>query len=238
MPGTDEPDYSAQHRLLDHLVRGSLREQAERDLTRYFAAPADGSTGFTGRRFDRFAGGGSQHADEITAADVLALSLLSVERRLGRMAIALLETKAEQINGLLRQVPDMALHKVSVQARASTIGRGSPAWRLWELVAGAGGGSWRVTAYKLMTRKRPALFPPFDAVVAHALGVSLLAFDPWDCMWQWFQDDSSRAGAVRDLRAAVSGISDISLLRCLDVVLWLRERDNKRDSGGAARGPM
>jgi hypothetical protein len=234
VPGTDEHDYSAQHQLLDHLVRGSLREQAERDLARYFAEPVEGSTGFTGRRFDRFAGGGSQPADEITAADVLALSLLSVERRLGRMAIAVLETKGEQINGLLRQIPGTALHEVSAEARATTLGRGSPAWRLWELVAGAGGGSWRVTAYKLMARKRPALFPPFDAMVARALGVSLLAFDPWDCLWQWFHYDSSRAGAVRDLRAAVGGISDISLLRCLDVVLWVRERN----SAGAARGPM
>jgi hypothetical protein len=97
VPGNHEHDYSAQHQLLDHVVRGSLREQAERDLSRYFAAPADGSAGFTGRRFDRFAGGGSQPAEEVTAADVLALSLLSVERRLGRMAIAVLETKAEQI---------------------------------------------------------------------------------------------------------------------------------------------
>ena len=78
MPGTDELDYGAQQRLLDHLVRGSLREQAERDLARYFAAPADGSAGFTGRRFGRFAGVGSKPADEITSADVLALSLLSV----------------------------------------------------------------------------------------------------------------------------------------------------------------
>jgi hypothetical protein len=30
--------------------------------------------------------------------------------------------------------------------------------------------------------------------------------------------------AVEELRAAVGGIEDISLLRCLDVVLWMRGR--------------
>ena len=90
--------------MLDGLVRGSQRLVAERRLACYFAEPAGGWRGFSGRRFERFASGCP--AGEVTAADVLALSLLSVERGLGRVVIAVLEAKAEDIIALLRQVPD------------------------------------------------------------------------------------------------------------------------------------
>jgi Family of unknown function (DUF6308) len=219
VPDTGGRDYSAQHELLDSLVRGSQRLVAERRLACYFAEPGVDWRGFSGRRFERFALG--VPAAEITAADVLALSLLSVERGLGRVAIAVLETRTEDISALLCQIPDdQALHEVTAEERAATLGECSPAWRLSTLLATAGGGHWPVTAYKLMARKRPALFPPFDARVAHVLGVHVSTFDPWDCLWQWFHDDPARLAASTDLRAAVDSIADISLLRCLDVALW------------------
>lgn len=219
MRQTGAPDYSAQHAVLDSLVRGSQRREAERRLACYFAEPAAGRWGFTGCRFERFASGGP--SAEITAADVLALSLLSVERGLGRIAIAVLEAKAKDISSLLGQIPDhLALHEVAPGLKLDTLGPDSPAWQLWKVLDTAGGGHWPVTAYKLMARKRPALFPPFDARVAHVLDVPLATFDPWDYLWQWFHEDPERLAASEDLRATVDGIADISLLRCLDVVLW------------------
>jgi len=175
---TGRRDYGAQHEVLDGLVRGGQRPAAERRLACYFAEPAAGRRSVTGRRFERFASGGP--AGEVTAADVLSLSLLSVEWGLGRVAIAVLEAKAEAISALLRLVPDgLALHEVTPGAKAATSGKHSPAWQLWEVLATAGGGHWSVTACKLMALKRPALFPPFDARVAHVLGVRLSIFDPW-----------------------------------------------------------
>lgn len=73
-----------------------------------------------------------------------------------------------------------------------------------------------------MARKRPALFPAFDSMVARALGVYRQDFDPWDCLWEYFYGDRSRIAAVEELRAAVGGIGDISLLRCIEVALWMR----------------
>jgi uncharacterized protein DUF6308 len=140
-----QPDYTAQHDVLDDLVRGNSREQAIQDLAAYFAEPEGGSGGFSGRRFERFASG-SQAVNEVTAADVLALSMLSVERGLGRVAIAVLETKIAEINSLLGQIPDVALHEVDAASKAGTIGAGSPAWKLWEVLARATGGYRPVTA--------------------------------------------------------------------------------------------
>ena len=221
MKSNSKPDYKAQHEILDDLVRGDSRQQAIRDLAAYFADPEGRNRGFSGRRFERFADS-AQTADEVTAADVLALSMLSVERGLGRVAVAVLETRIAEVNSLLGQIPDLALHELDVASKAGTIGEGSSAWKLWEVLAGATGGYRPATAYKLMARKRPALFPAFDSMVARALGVRRQDFDPWDCLWEYFHGDRSRIAAVEELRAAVGGIGDISLLRCIDVALWMR----------------
>src|SRR4051794_21345266 len=67
-------------------------EEAEQNLRRYFGdVPGDW---FTGSRFERFAGGGDREdvRDVVTAHDVVALSLLSVEVP-GSLALKLLEDR-------------------------------------------------------------------------------------------------------------------------------------------------
>lgn len=209
---------TAAHAKLDSIVRGELRADSVRAIRRSFEQPTaeNGRIGYTGRRFERFEGGGDrpQTRDVITSADVLAVTLLGVEHGIGRVAIATIEEKRAEITGLLSQIPVTALHEVDYDV----IGPKSAAWDLWSLLCRAGGEHRSVTAYKLLARKRPALLPVYDTVVATQLGNP---YDVWCCYWTWFDDDPSRVDAAEALRADVGNISDISLLRCLDVALWM-----------------
>ena len=210
--------YHVAHCNLDSIIRGELRNDAVRAIRRYFEEPTaqNGRLGFTGRRFERFEGGGDRPEirDVIAPADVLAVTLLGVERGIGRVALAVAEEKRDKIAELLNQIPITALHEVTSDA----IGRDSAAWRLWTLLCTAGGGHRSVTAYKLLARKRPALLPVCDSIVEAQLGRPR---DIWDCYWTWFNDDPSRVEATESLRAEAEGVGDISLLRCLDVALWM-----------------
>lgn len=60
-------DYAHQHHVLDECVRGEHREESVAALRRYF-----GQRRYTGRWFERFAGGGDgpSVADTVTEADV------------------------------------------------------------------------------------------------------------------------------------------------------------------------
>jgi hypothetical protein len=213
------------HDKLDSIVRGKLRDDAVRAIRLYFEEPTaqNGRIGFTGRRFERFEGGGDRPEirDVITPADVLAVTLLGVEHGIGRVSLAVVEDKHEEITDLLRRIPVTALHNVTNDA----IDQGSAAWRLWTLLCAAGGEYRSVTACKLLTRKRPALLPVHDAVVMKQLNSPR---DIWQCYWTWFNDDPSRVTDTESLRVEVEGIGDISLLRCLDVALWMFGTDRAR----------
>jgi len=123
---------------------------------------------------------------------------------------------SDQIRELLEQIPvSLPMH----EARWTQYAPGSPASRLWEIFKHCGGKNRWVTANKLLARKRPHLLPVYDNQVKTLLGAPA-SF--WACLWTWFEADPSRAGAVTSLRTEAGGIDDISLLRCLDVILWMR----------------
>lgn len=210
--------YEAAHAKLDSIVRGELCDEAVHAIRKYFEQPNahNGRIGFTGRRFERFEGGGDRPEirDVITPADVLAVTLLGVEHGVGRVSLAILEDEHDEITCLLSQIPVTALHEVP----SDVIGPDSAAWKLWKLLCKAGGEHRSVTACKLLARKRPALLPVYDAVVAAQLDEPR---DIWNCYWTWFKDEPSRVCDTKALRAQVDGVSDISLLRCLDVALWM-----------------
>lgn len=207
-------DYAHQHHVLDECVRGTHREESLSALRRYF-----GQRRYTGRWFERFAGGGDglSVANTVTEADVLALNFLSITS-LGEVAIDTTMTHAHRIRELLEQIPaDIPMHA----APWSTYEDGAPAHRLWELFRQCGGKHRPVTASKLLARKRPRLTPVYDSQVKAILKAPA---SPWNCLWSWFHTDPTRASAVAELRTEAGGIEDISLLRCLDVVLWMRAR--------------
>lgn len=216
-------DFALQHALLDRLVRGDERRQSVDALRRYFRVSGPREELFTGRWFDRFAGGGCTPAvvNTITAADVLALTHLSV-LDLSELAVVVLERRATEITALLRDIPLLTMHEVGTEQYEAILGEQSPAWRLWQLLRTSAGGNRWVAANKLLARKRPQLLPVYDHVVADMLQRPA---NVWSCLWCWFQGDPSRVTAVDELRADVGGVEDISLLRCLDVVLWMRRRN-------------
>lgn len=206
------PDYAHQHQLLDECVRGEHRDESLTALRYYF-------DGCTGRWFERYAGGGDEPsvANTVTEADVLALNFLSITS-LANVAIDATMTYALRIRELLEQIPpDVPMH----EAPWSTYEAGAPAFQLWELFRQCGGNHRPVTASKLLARKRPHLTPAYDSQVRTILKAPA---SPWRCLWSWFATDGTRVRAVEELRKEAGGIDDISLLRCLDVVLWMRAR--------------
>ncbi|TNC23743.1 DUF6308 family protein [Amycolatopsis alkalitolerans] len=211
-------DYVSQHQLLDRCVVGDWREQSLADMRQYFRDDGPAEALYSGRRFERLAGGGDTAAvrDVITPADVLALTFLSITDRLPAVTIDVTETYADRITKLLTQLPtDLAMHQAPWEHYAA----GSPAFELWTLLCRCGGKQRWVMAHKLSARKRPHLLPVYDNEVATLLQRPK---DSWACLWTWLHDNPKRPKALSELRDEVSGIADISLLRCLDVVLWMR----------------
>lgn len=210
--------YQLQHHLLDRCVIGDWHGASVDSLCRYFRQDGPARERFSGRHFDRFAGGGDAAGcqDQVTAADILALNFLSIKDRLGAFAIDVLEVHREAIAKLLSAVPaDVAMH----EAPWTPYELGSAGHQLWELLCTCGGKHMWVYANKLLARKRPHLVPVYDRDVRKLL---LQPDSYWACLWSWFAGDQDRVAAVTELRADVGGIEDISLLRCLDVVLWMR----------------
>lgn len=136
-------------------------------LSRYFHTTLDdGSPTYTGARFETFQGGGDAPAvaDTFTAADLVAVSLLSVDVP-GAAALRILGDDADNLNRPLSRIPaDRELR----DAADDEIGPSSPAEQLWAVVRSAGVG--RVTTSKLLARKRPDLLPVIDTVVTEVLG--------------------------------------------------------------------
>ncbi|MFD2422150.1 DUF6308 family protein [Amycolatopsis pigmentata] len=217
-------DYRRQHQLLDKCVLGVWRDESIEALRRYFHEDGPPDTLYSGRRFDRLTGGGDTPAvrDTITPADLLALTFLSITDRLPALTVDTTETHADQITNLLAQIPsDLPMHAAPWQFYAPE----SPAAGLWALLCRCGGHHRPVTASKLLARKRPHLLPVYDSKVANLLDQPS---NIWACLWTWFHDDPRRQEALTTMRDETGSITDISLLRCLDVILWMRATRSNR----------
>jgi hypothetical protein len=76
----------------------------------------------------------------------------------------------------------------------------------------------------LLARKRPHLLPVYDRVVKAALQPTKRTF--WRPLWETLQDRAV-TGRLEELRRVLD--LDVSLLRVLDVAVWMR-------NWGAAEG--
>ncbi len=118
---------------------------------------------------------------------------------------------------------------------ADAMRRGGPAWQLWNLVRTA---SWPrpfdsvghndvgpTIASKLLAAKRPRLVPIEDTVVRDALGPEVNKWSSWR--------DALRDESLRDLIAdrTSSAPDHMSLLRRIDVVVWMRNRPSRGPGG-------
>ena len=174
---------------------------------------------FTGGRFDRLAGGGDRTniADVFTSDDVVAVSLLGV-RIPGAPALALLDDQNRTYARLLQQIP------VGVdlwRADEADVGPGSHADELWKALVRLPGINW-VTAGKLLARKRPRLIPVYDRVVKAALGRSH-ADEWWRPLRQALIDDPKLVAHLSVLRDQAHIAGTVSLLRVLDVCIWMQD---------------
>ena len=188
-------------------LRESLARPGVRPAVAAYFDPAEGFAGMT------FATLGDNPPDQLTAADLLAVSLLDITWR-PHVVRTLLGSQQQGISGLLAAVPsDLDLWDASneVSKRIDV---------LWDaLVAIEGVGT--ASATKLLARKRPRLCPITDKVVIRAAGLPGLTWEVLRCL---LQDPGARAEveALRPPEAAGA-----SLLRILDVAVWVAHSDSR-----------
>lgn len=196
-------------------------------VKKYFEVRADGRPRYTGAHFETFAGGESLDSNRITSADLIAVSMLSVNVP-GQAALGITGDLAAEIEELLLQVPtDLRFEDLTEKEFTAHLDEGSPLDRLWTLLRQRGN-SWGVgqtTTSKILARKRPQLVPIYDSVVANQVGISDSS-NQWRHWWEAFQGDggqvlTQRLEGIRD----ASGESHLSLLRVLDIVLWMQGRE-------------
>lgn len=185
-----------------------------------------------GRRFDHL-GIPDEYPDEITAADLVAVSFLSVSIP-PRGAWDILNRRSQAMTQVLQRIP----RDMSIEDEACTLGlygsdgvlqemwnllRRDPDGALWEM------GPAKVS--KLMARKRPALVPIQDSVVVSELGAADITY--WGMWWQAMHLEVGGRRVVVDfvraLRDHVPEAADLSLLRVLDIVIWMHGRYGQAD---------
>lgn len=196
------------------------------DLRLYFGIDTSpDSRIFSGRWFESLGLDGQQrnNRDRFTATDLLAVQCLSVTVPI-EVAIDLLEGELGwEIGGLLAKIPDDV--NLGTENSRSLIESGRDADRAWHLLEAQDDVGW-VTAGKLLARKRPRLIPVWDRVVRCALGRP-------DDAWVWLDELlRERTGAVsrqlEKLHREARLPAKVSLLRTLDVIIWMRHRDAHR----------
>ena len=205
--------------LVEHEVeQGAGRLHAgftDPGLANTVAAYFDPANGFAGMTFSTV---GNNPRDEIIAADLLAVSLLSIDWQPGVVRM-LLGSHAAPVSKLLTQVrDDIDLWEASDEDLA-------PVFELWQTL-NAMPGVGAATAAKLLARKRPRLCASTDRAAVQAAGVPVHLAG--QAVRSLLQDPAARADieALRPRTAA-----EASLLRILDVAIWARHspsRDARR----------
>lgn len=162
----------------------------------------------------------------VTAADLLALNMLSV-RGSAWASIEILGTDlAQEFTVLLEQIsPDLDL----VDATDADLGKDSPGDRLWKLCRRrpntATTPRWKhfgpVTTSKLLARKRPRLVPIYDSVVGAQYGLN-------DSRGLWFRmreallaDDRRLHNHAIRLHGRADLPETVTPLRVIDIVVWM-----------------
>lgn len=204
--------------LID-LVRDPQSQDALRD---YFLIEGNG---YSGRAFNTLCGGGDRpdSADRITADDLLALRLLNMPVA-HDLPIEFLDGGGAglQVSYHLKHVPADVM--MGSPKAAALVAEGSHAAKAWHVIRGR---NRRVTAFKLLARKRPHLLPVYDSIVECALGSPR----PY---WMWLHEQLALTGLTERLSAVRSsaGLSDeIPLIRVFDVVVWMRHKGAHRRKG-------
>lgn len=212
---TDE--YEAFVGRLHGLVGADGIDVAANLAARYWAEP------YTGRFFHELAD--DVHPDEITSADIVAVTMLGVSIP-APVTIWLLSGEGRrQVGALLRSVPT----DVDLWNAGPILAEDGELWALWDLLRSA---SWPLPdpgndmgptkLSKILAAKRPRLVPIWDSRVREL-------FPPVTNYWTAFEralsDDSLR---VRLATAANCGAPEgPTFLRKLDAMLWMIANDER-----------
>lgn len=197
---TDDAVHAAARRLRADFAADGLGMA----VAAYFSEPA-----FAGMTFTNL---GSNPGAEITADDLLAVTLLDITWR-PQVVRILLGRRLQELSQMLAAIPeDLDLWDAGDEvSRCIDV--------LWDALM-AIDGIGTASATKLLARKRPRLCPISDSVVIKAVGVPGRTWDVLRCL---LQDPAARAqiAALRPDAAA-----EASLLRILDVILWISHSES------------
>ncbi|KIA73920.1 hypothetical protein ANMWB30_11680 [Arthrobacter sp. MWB30] len=214
---------------LPDILMGDRADDAAALVKKYYTKLYNLGLPQSGSHFDDWAGGGDSPdvANSLTADDVVAVSFLSVQVP-AQAAIGLLETSAGKVQGLLEQIPtDLDLASVSSEEYEALLGPNSPANDLWCLLRGSESYRWGIgptTASKIMARKRPRLIPIFDSVVGPLMGHPKPK-GQWKTWHSVLSDGSGLPARLRAIKEKSGIEQDISVLRTMDVVLWMHGKE-------------
>ncbi len=186
----------------------------------YFTEPSEAEPFFGGARFERWGAPTAAEANTVTSDDLLAVSLLGPPVP-GHAVIRILDTDAKPISKCLKAIsPDRPLWKFAVD---DLYDPDQPYLRLWRLVS-APRGMGPARTSKLLARKRPKLFPIFDSVTGPVVGSSLAH---WRNVHALVSDEDIRS-RLRAIRKEAGVGKDISLLRILDVAVWMKRAGDEQ----------
>jgi hypothetical protein len=185
----------------------------------YFKEGPDGVPWFTGAWFERIGGGGdtAPTANRITAEDLLAVQMLAVKIP-AQAAIWMLGRGADRLAGYLAGIP-VDLSPADPEGAKMLRKDDSALARLWHAIEGQWGVGW-VMAGKLCARKRPALAPVFDQHVRDAAGIPV---GWWSAVADLFADETVVRLLEEHRAVAQSSGGDVTLLRTLDIAIWMRQ---------------
>jgi hypothetical protein len=196
---------------LHELFADSEIESTNASVQRYF------TEGFTGSRFEVLA---DRDPYRITGNDIVAVSTLGVAVP-AHVAIWLLGEGRRTVAELLREIPV----DVDIWDSGDALEPGGAAWQLWDVLLGCGwpgprtgNGMGGTITSKLMAAKRPRMIPVRDSVVRQILPST---GQVWADLRNALGDEALRS---RIEHATGRAPAHVSLLRRLDVALWMRGR--------------
>ena len=206
------PNKTSWSRIVDAL--DSIPEETALEyLCKYYGLGSWDGRPFTGLHFD---GLPKVSVDRVIADDIVAVACLSIHVP-AAASVEILGEQRDEIASLLSAIPNSNLEDIPWDQHEKWLGDGSAAFGLWRLLRQLDGVG-PTTASKLMARKRPGLIPIYDSVVARVTGFDSSA-GTWR-VWHSALFNAPFKDRLQKIRASAA-LEHISLLRVLDVVLWM-----------------
>ncbi|MFF7988833.1 DUF6308 family protein [Kitasatospora xanthocidica] len=212
------------------------REESLRLLRTYFTRRRKrGDLRYSGAHFERLDGGSDRAAvaDRFTAADLVAVTMLSV-RVEPHGAVDLLTDPEGHWHRLLSAIPHDA--RLEDPASDALVAPGGPAWELWERLADPAKAYAAkpddvgpVIAGKLLARKRPHLIPVYDSRIKAVFRRPRTDHAFWADLAAALRADGGAFRAdLAALRAEARIGEEIGVLRVLDVIGWMHQGERER----------